>query len=182
MIIMFSFHNNPEYTPHNVGDIIIYTCTDPNGYHMTRYVEAQNQQIFASCGFTKEKLQAVTDEIIKICNDGTKQAVRTDVAALANMLQYCMQYPLEENCALKMGCVLSFIDGEDPNKVHPAKEAEKLALALNNPEAYTFFLSWGLSNIPEYRKILDISTSSDYLVKRKETMRSLLPDSLRHIA
>lgn len=176
------FDNNSEYILKGTFDgMNVYICADPNSYHMTRYVEAQNQQIFASCGVTKDKLKAVTDEIIRICNDESAKAVRTDVGALANMLQYAMKYPLEEQCAIRMGCVLSFIDGEEPNKVNQAKEQEKLSLALRNTDAYDFFLHWGLSNIPEYKTILDTLTNSDYFNQRKDTIRSLLPSSLHHI-
>lgn len=159
----------------------IYALVDPNKYHLSRFVEAQNQNIMASCGMTKDKLLQVANEMIKLCNEQDYKQLRTDIGALANYMKYCTQYPIENECALKVGCIFTFIDGEDPNVINRHFEQTKLNLARNNADAYAFFLSMGMRNIPEYSQILNTSEAMDYS-KRQEMLMSLLPDSLRHIS
>lgn len=175
------FAGNQDYDSNVFGDVTVYTLKDVNKYHLSRFIEAQNQSILASCGMTKDKLKAIAEEIVRMCNDSEAKKVRTDVGSLANLILYSIKYPVEQECALKVGCVLSFIEGEDPDKINSTYEQEKLKLARENPEAYTFFLSKGIANIPEYYEILSTSGGMDFS-KRQETIMAMLPDSLRHMS
>lgn len=177
------FKDNPKYTLQgSFNGIDVYTCAKDTDYHMMRYVEALNWQTFAASGITKEKLQGITDAMINICEEeNNKVKVRTDIAALARLIQYCLKYPVEEQCGLHLGCMLSFIDGENPDKIEDLFQRKKLDLAMSNPDAYAFFLGWGIANIPEYRNQLDILTASTYLIKRRQDMQAILPDYLKHL-
>lgn len=184
------YANNPKFIKQ--GDfkgVSVYTCAKETDYHTVRYIEALNWQTFASCGITKDKLTILTDKMLEMCNDEKNiKILRTDIASIANLIQYAMKYPVEEHCGVQLGCMLSFIEyevngtvySEDPNTVEDMFMAKKLQLAMNDPAAYTFFLSWGIGNIPEYRTHFDTLTASNYL-NRKQAMTMLLPEHLRHL-
>jgi hypothetical protein len=119
--------------------------------------------------------------MIRVCNDEKIRTVRTDIGALAQVLQYALKYPAEQDCMLHVAAALSFIDGEPENEIQQMFIQKKIALAKSNPDAHAFFLTWGAMNIPEYNKDLNTSTSLDYLTKRTEQMTMILPDSLKHL-
>lgn len=184
------YKDNPNFI--KAGEfqgISVYTCLKETDYHVVRYIEALNWQTFASCGVTKDKLKALTDKILELCNEEKSKTFRTDVAAIANLIQYAMKYPVDEHCGVQLGCMLSFIEwesngtlvSEDPNKIEGLPMRKKMELALSDPEAYAFFLGWGIANIPEYRTHFDISTATDYFSQRKQAMQAMLPEHLRHL-
>lgn len=170
--------------------ISVYTCVKETDYHTVRYIEALNWQTFASCGVTKDKLKQLTDKVIELCNDEKQvKTLRTDVASIAQLIQYAIKYPVDEHCGVQLGCMLSFIEytidgttySEDANSIQDMFMAKKMELALNNPDAYSFFLGWGIANIPEYRTHFDTLTSTEYLSSRGQAMQMLLPEHLRHL-
>lgn len=184
------YKDNPQFVKQGeFNGISVYTCLKETDYHTIRYIEALNWQTFASCGVTKDKLKALTDKILEICNDDKSKTFRTDVASIANLIQYAMKYPVDEHCGVQLGCMLSFIEwesnnvvvSEDPNKIEDLAMKKKLELALNNPDAYAFFLGWGIANIPEYRTHFDISTASTYFQQRKQALTAILPEHLQHL-
>jgi hypothetical protein len=119
-------------------------------------------------------LNEIADAILQRCNLQSKLETRiTDIGVLANEIKYRTKYPVDEHCAIRIGAVLSFIDGEDPDKYDVFWTRKKEELAMNNPEAYSFFLSWGISNTEPYRKQFDTSISLDYFRNRQEALRSL---------
>lgn len=167
------------YTPVNIAE----------GYHLSRKVQADNQIIYSNAGATSEQLNMAMDAILEYCNS-TGKLDRTNIAVIANDIKYRLKYPVDEHCAIRMGCVLSFVEwtepakvnggnieaptrtiSEDPNKYDAFFTDIKFDLAMNNPDAYAFFLSWGIANTPTYREASDISISMDYFRKRKETLR-----------
>lgn len=185
------FKDNPKFALQgDFNGVRIYTCVKESDYHTVRYIEALNWQTFASCGVTKDKLKQLTDNLLEICNDDKSgKTIRTDVASIAQLIQYAMKYPLEEHCGIQLGCMLSFaeweIDGttysEDPNSIQDTFMRKKMDLALGNPDAYTFFLSWGIDNIPEYKTHFATLTDMNYFQKRKQAMAAILPEHLQHL-
>lgn len=182
------YKNNPTYKHEGDFDgVSVYTLVKETDYHMMRYIEALNWQTYATCGTSKDKLSAIADELLRMCNEEKPRTIITDVAAIAQVLKYSLQYPVDQHCSLNMGAVLSFIEYEDngrlvfenPDKIEPLFQQKKIALAMNNPDAYAFFLSWGIANIPEYKSHLSISTASDYLTKRREVIMQMIPSSLK---
>lgn len=154
------------YTPVNIAE----------GYHLSRYVEALNQQIYANAGATRDVLQQTVAAILERCNDmKNPKTFRTDVAAIAQSIQYRLQYPVDQQCALRMGAILCFFEDENPDMYNAQLMEKKVTLALEHPELYTFFLTWGISNLPLYRERLDTLTDPDYFLKREEMIRSLKP-------
>ena len=182
--------NNPEYE-------LKFTCDKARfyvpvnvatGYHTSRYVEVLNQQIYANAGATKETLQNVLEDMVLRCNkQQEKDTFRTDIAALANSLLYRLKYPVDQHCALRMGALLCFMEydviadeklttyTEDPDKCDIHWLQRKEQLALNNPDAYAFFLQMGISNTPAYREVFDTLNDSEYFLERERTINSLMP-------
>ncbi len=181
-----TYANNPAYTlAAEQGIYKIYVPVNPaDGYHTSRYVEALNQQIYSQAGANKELLESVMDDMIARCNKATNtDTLRTDIAALANSIKYRLKYPVDQHCAIRMGAILSFLEYEKDGEVfsEPADKCElfwinkKTELALDQPELYTFFLTWGLTNSANYNEALATLTDSEYFIKRTEAIRSLLP-------
>ncbi len=185
------YKDNPQFVKQGeYNGISVYTCLKETDYHTVRYIEALNWQTFASCGITKDKLKALTDKLTELCNDEKNaKTFRTDVASISQLIQYALKYPVDEHCGVQLGCMLSFIEydkdgttySEDPNKVEDMYMRKKMELALNNPDAYAFFLGWGIANIPEYRTHFDISTASTYFASRKQALTAILPEHLSYL-
>jgi hypothetical protein len=81
------YADNPAYkevfysTVHNIR---LYMPQDvANGYHMSRYVAAGAQNIYAAGGATKVLLAAMMDKMLELCNDEKSvKTLRTDIATL----------------------------------------------------------------------------------------------------
>lgn len=185
------YKDNPKYTHKgNYGGIDVYICENAADWHISRYIEAMNWQSFAACGVTKDHLTAITDEILRICNDEKQvKNVRTDIGSLVNVLKYKMRFPVEEKCGVYLGAILSFIEYEDNGNVisEPDERVDnmfirkKIELADKYPEAYAFFLTWGSVNIPEYKEHLALLTDTEYLTSREEQIKMLLPKHLQRL-
>lgn len=174
------------------GKYRIYAPVNLTEYHTSRYVQMQHQLIYANAGGTKETIQAIAQEIIKRCNDGKSKTVISDISVLANDLLYRTKYPVDEHAAIRLGAVLSFVEwedttpdtlittthSEDPNKYDAFYTGIKEQLAMNDPEAYSFFLTWGIVNVPTYKEHFDTSIDTDYFRLRREALRSLTPQSV----
>lgn len=181
------FHLQPDkFKLENQFDIYkIYTpINTADGYHTSRYVEAINQQIYSNAGATKETIQTIANEIILRANKQLDiETFRTDVALLAQNLLYRTSYPVDQHCAIRLGCILTFMEyehegkmiTENPDKVEIFWQQKKETLAMNNPNAYAFFLQLGIANTPTYSSQSDILTDTDYFSKRDQTLNSLNP-------
>lgn len=159
-----------------------YIPAQTTEYHTSRLVEASNQQIYANAGANAEVFEAIADDIILRSNTQmNKETFRSDVAILANQIKYRKKYPVDQHCAIRMGAILSFIEedkdeptfSEDPNKVQLLYQQRKETLAFDNPELYTFFLTWGSENIPIYKEHFATSIDMEYFSKRMDAIRSL---------
>lgn len=169
--------NNPSYQiVHVVDGINIYMPVDvSNGYHIERFVAATSQQMYSESGATKAVITEIVDAILKTVEDDTVKMVRTNVAVLANNLKTRLKYPVDEDCSLRMGAILTFIENENPDKVEEFWIQKKIALAHSNSDAYTFFLSTGIEFTKSYREQSGTSIDMQYFNKRREMLRGLLP-------
>lgn len=176
--LAFEADNVRIYTPMNIAE----------GYHTSRYVEALNQQIYSNAGATKETLRMVLEDMILRCNkQADTDTLKTDIAALANSVLYRLKYPVDQHCAIRMGAILSFMEydiieneqpktiSEDVDKCQIFWTQKKEQLAMNNPDAYAFFLDWGVSNTATYKEAFDSLNDSDYFLKREQEIASLMP-------
>lgn len=186
------FANNPKYKEvfhSQVHNLKFYIPEDvANGYHMSRYVAAGAQNIYAAGGATKQLLSAMMDKMLELCNEEkSTKTLRTDVATLANNIKYRLQYPVDEDCALRMGAIYCFAEGEEPDQTEDFWTSRKVQLAKGDatqkiapdPELYSFFLSLGIASTPAWKELSDTLTDTSYFSKRTETLNSLTPPSAR---
>jgi hypothetical protein len=185
------FANNPAFTPAFTSEVHRCTFYMPsdlaNGYHMSRFVAASAQDIYSGAGATKEVLQKIASDVVAMCNDTKKQmdTLRTDVATLMNNLLYRLKYPIDEDCAIRMGALFCFMPGENPDAVHDFWTQKKVAMAKGDyergiepdPDLYAFFLRQGLQSSPSYARLLDTLTATT-MDQRREALRGLVPPSL----
>lgn len=192
--------NNPNKKPHKImlsqnpkyqlskekDGVRIYILKNIAETHATRYVEIINQQIYSDSGADKDVLDKTMDAIINICNEEkNSKTIKTDIAALANSIKYRLRYPVDQHCAMRMGCLCSYYEEDiidpDGNKTTISETTDsfdgywlqkKQFLALNDPEWYAFFLTWGIANTPTYKEHLDTLTDMDYFLKRAEMIKS----------
>lgn len=182
------FENNPKYKEvfhSKVHDLKFYVPEDiANGYHMSRYVAAGAQNIYASSGATKELLGAMMDKMLELCNDEKNiKSLRTDVATLANNIKYRLKYPVDEDCALRMGAIYTYVEGESPDATEDFWTKRKVTLAKGDatqsikpdPELYGFFLSIGLPYTPAWSEQSAILSDTDYFKNREEMLNSMMP-------
>jgi len=183
-----NYENNPAYKEvfySQVHNVKLYMPEDAaNGYHMSRYVAAGAQNIYASGGATKDLLSAMMDKMLELCNDEKNvKNLRTDIATLANNIKYRLRYPVDEDCALRMGAIYTFAEGEDPDTVDDFWTARKVAWAKGDasqnispdPELYAFFLSIGIIFTPAWKEQSAILTDLNYFKERTEQLNSLMP-------
>lgn len=183
-----TYKNDPKYTEvfkSKVHNISLYMPKDvANGYHMSRYVAAGAQNIYASGGATKDLLNAIMDKMLELSNDEKNvNHLRTDIATLANNIKYRLKYPVDEDCALRMGAIYSFADGEDPEQTEDFWTNKKLAWAKGDasqniapdPELYSFFLNIGIVSTPAWKELSDTLTGTNYFKIRTEHLNALRP-------
>lgn len=169
--------NNPAYqVAFESGEHKFYIPAQDTKYHVSRFVQMQEQQIYAANGMEKDVLVGVLDKIIEICNeDKPIKTLRTDISSYATALKYRTDYPIDNKVALRTGAILTFMEGENPDECNVFWINKKLALADSNPDLYAFFLTLGLSSLRAYTSLLDTSIDLDYFRKREEMYQSLLP-------
>ncbi|RYD50678.1 MAG: hypothetical protein EOP52_13540 [Sphingobacteriales bacterium] len=174
---MTQFADNPDYREvyHNEHTgTRLYAPVQAGAYHTSRMVAVQAQDLYASVGTSKEVLYGIVKQTLDLCNsDADNGRLRTDVGVLMNNLLYRMQYPVDEQCGLRMGALLCLAEGEDPNTVSDAWTQKKLRLAAEDPDLYTFFLHTGLRSTSSYTELLDTITDTQ-MQTRAETLRSLI--------
>lgn len=176
------YANNPKYThKHDSGDAKFYIPTQTTELHTSRYVEMNNQRIFAASGVDKTMLEMIADEVIRLCNDDKAKTIRTDIGTLMQNIKYRLKSPVDELCGIRMGAALCFM--ELPGTVEPEAfsqswQQDKMKRAMIDPDLYSFFLTWGIANIPEYKEHLDTLSDTDYFQKRMLALQKLKPSYL----
>lgn len=171
------FKGNPAFVAEFTSEVLkdaqgeplaFYAPSAISVYHTARYVAAGAQNIFSSAGLTPELLKALADHALEANNKRDSNAV----AVYLNNIKYRIAYPVDEDAALRMAMILTFVPGEDPDKPEPHWTAWKLEQVKKDPAAYSFFLHKGLQNTPAYSNYLaEISPSS--LMQRREALAAL---------
>lgn len=171
--------SNPAYRcAFELGDIRLYVPVDTTQYHVERYVHAQNQQIYSESGCTKDYLKKIVEDMVRVVEDKTNTEVRTTIGTLCNNIRLRLAYPVDEDCAIRMGAILCFMEDENPDKVQEWWTDKKVQFAKSSPEAYSFFLTLGVVNTPSYSNHFDTSTDTDYFRKRKQLLEGLTLQTL----
>lgn len=164
----------------------LYVPASDTDYHLSRYVAAGAQNIYSASGATKDLLSAMMDRMIEMCNDEKNiKTLRTDIGVLANNIKYRLAYPIDEDCALRMGATYCFLEDEDPDTVSDVFTRKKVLFAKgdpqqkikHDPDLYAFFLNLGQINTPSWKGLEQDLNDTDYLKSRTETLRSLTPQS-----
>lgn len=175
-----NFAENPDYKIAFTTDngINLYMPNDlVNGYHISRKIASEAQNIYSSGGATKEVLEGIMNKILDEVNNekSRNDRIRSNISILANNILYRLKYPLDENCAIRMGAIFTFLDGEDPDKVDPFWTEKKVKLAHNDPDAYAFFLTIGTALTPSYKESQQYLSDPDYFKTRTGMLKSLIP-------
>lgn len=179
--------NDPLFVPvyeSDVHKVRFFLPAETGSYHTCRLLGARAQDTFSNAGSTREFLEAMADYVLGICNDGTKQQIRTDVGTMMQNLKYRLQYPVDDLCAIRVGAILSFMGDEDPNQLIDVITRRKIDMAVGNPHKgiepdpalYAFFLSLGLSSSQSYRELSADIDVTEYLSRRTEMLNSLTPE------
>lgn len=173
---MNKLHDTSKYSVVYDNGIKLYAPVDPSGYHVSRFIEIQNQRIYAKMGCTSETLGAAIDQILEYCNsDKPVTSFRTDVGVLCNQIKYRMQFPLDHDLSIRLGALLCFMEDENPDEAKSVWLDKKLHMASENPELYSFFLLMGVSQYKGLIELPDISSIEEYLRQRQEAIQSLKP-------
>lgn len=148
-------------------------------YHMSRYVAAGAQNVFSQAGMTKDLITRFLNKMLDICNEEKNvKRVRTDIAILCNNLIYRTDHPVDEDCAIRMGAIYVFIEGENPDTVDPQTITKKINLVKGDPydpDLYAFFLTLGATNTPSWNESEPVTIDWEYLTNRADMLRSLMP-------
>lgn len=173
---MTNYKNDPRFEVlFEKGDNKVYFLKDKyiTEMHKSREVEAQIQNIYSNAGATAEYINKLSKKAISMLeNDPKNEQLRQTQISLWRELQHRTQKPIDSLCGVRMGAILSFMDGE-PEEVTAAWIDKKIDLALSDPEIYTFFLGWGIGSTPSYSNLLDILSNRDYFHERKQMLMSL---------
>lgn len=178
-----TFEGNTDYKvifKSEVHGISFYAPAQGSDYHMSRYVAAGAQNIYSASGITKELNEKILKQILSITNkERNSDTLKTDIGVLINNLLYRMRYPVDEDCALRMGAIYCFMEGEDPDKVNPVTTERKIALCkgdgttTHDPDLYTFFLTLGVMYTPAWKELDKDLINTDYFRNRREALNGL---------
>lgn len=169
------YENNPGF--HKIYDknsTVLYAPVQTASYHMSRYVAAGEQNIYSASGATKDYLDKLTSQMLDIVNTGNRERVISDIAVLCNNLRYRMKYPVDADCAIRMGAIYAILPDEPADKCELVYINRKLELAQKDPDLYAFFLSMGTASTPSWNGLLtDLEPMNEYLKNRAAILQSL---------
>ncbi len=170
------FADNPLYKvayTHETG-LVFYVPAATTEYHKSREMAMQVQDTYARCGISPATLTVFIDTLIQFANKQLNtDTLRTDIGTIANNMKYRMSNIVDEQCAIRMGALAVFIDGEEPDKVIEAWTAKKVRLAMEHPDLYSFFLHMGIAFTPTYSETLRSLVAEEYLMERKMILDSM---------
>lgn len=154
-------------------EVHFYTPKDVmNGYHMSRKIAGQVQDMYGGSGMTRELLSDLFEQMEQAINSDEKNAqIRTKLSTLIANGKYRMKYPVDELCALRMAALYLFIEGEDPSTVAPHITERKVQIALSDPDAYAFFLTIGAEFMPSWSGLNQSLKDVDYIQARNEMIK-----------
>lgn len=173
--------NDPNYKLVFHSDIHNVDFYMAEKYHLSRYIAAGSQNIYSASGCTKEYLDLITNKMIEICNGNNTTTAKTDMALLANNIRTRLAYPIDEDCAIRMGAIYAIMDGEDPDKCESFWVNKKMVMCKGDantpadPDMYTFFLNMGYQSTPEWNGLLPhLEAMEDYLTQRNELLQTMI--------
>lgn len=183
---MINLKDNPDYEiafESKVHGIKLYVPKEmANGYHMSRYVAAGAQNIFSSSGATKDYLDALTNSMLDICNnEKNNNRLRSDIITLVQNIRVRLRYPVDEDCAIRMGAIYTMLEDENPEEIKDFWTQRKIDYAKGNeaqgikpdPNLYAFFLSMGYGLTPSWKEQLTDSDMTTYFRRRNDNLQSL---------
>lgn len=176
-----TFADNPEYKEvyHSEVHGVKFYAPANGEYNMSRYAAAGAQNIFSAAGMTKDLITSFLNKMLDICNEEkNNKRLKTDIAILCNNLLYRTKYPVDEDCAIRMGAIYTFIDGENPDKTDPVFTAKKLEIVKSDPYdagLYAFFLTLGAQLTPAWNEPEPVIIDWEYLMKRADQLKALMP-------
>lgn len=169
-----------ESTAHGIK---FYVPVENGNYHMSRYIAAGQQNIYSSLGATRDYLDGLTKKMLDLCNnENNKERLRSDIAVLANNLRYRLQYPVDEDCSIRMGAIYAIAQDEHADIHDNFQTQRKVDLAKGSnthnispdPDLYAFFLSMGLEATESWTKYEPTTIGSEYFQKRVEALNGLM--------
>lgn len=174
---MISFADNPLYKQvFSNSAITLYCPSETHSYHISRHIAAHAQNIYSGAGITKDLLGKYIDEILQRCNLQSKFEQRiTDIGVLCNNLKYRMKYPVDDECAIRMGAIYTFMQGENPDTVINSFTDAKIAAAREHPDLYDFFLTEGKRLTPSWKAYEQDLNDTEYSTRRELQLKTLLP-------
>lgn len=179
--------DNPQYKEifeSKIHGIKFYMPVETGSYHMSRYIAAGQQNIYSSLGATREYLDGITKKMLDLCNDeNNKDRLRSDMAVLANNLRYRLQYPVDEDCGIRMGAIYAIAQDEAADMHDNFQTQRKVDFAKGNkthnispdPELYAFFLSMGLQATESWTRSEPSTIGSGYFQRRMNDLQGLMP-------
>lgn len=170
------FKDNPLFIPVHeckAANVIFYAPAEGTEYHKSRELGMQVQDIFARCGISQTALQGLGDALIEKANNADLKTLRTDIGVLGNNLKYRLKNTVDSDCAVRMGAIGCFMEGEDPDNLQEAWTSKKLKLAAQHPDIHAFFLTLGVKLIPEYCNLLRGLQVEEYFQNRAAMIDAL---------
>lgn len=167
-----------------VHNIRFYAPIETAQYHTSRYVAAGQQNIYSASGATKDYLDSLTERILDITNnENNKDRLRSDIASLTNNLKYRLKYPVDEDCAIRMGAIYSIAQDEPFDMCDNVHTDRKMKLAKGSvtdkitpdPDLYTFFLTLGVHSTPSWQGFQPDTIGTEYFRKRMNDLNNLMP-------
>lgn len=151
-----------------------YVAIDPNNYHLSRYVAANVQDIYASCGTTPDYMDSITNRMLDIINTSNVDRIKSDLSVLVNNIRYRLKYPVDQDAALRMACCYIIHEDENPDEVNPHWMQKKLEWCKSDGKMYEVFFSHGVTFTPSWKERLsDLGEMTVYLNQRNEALMSL---------
>jgi hypothetical protein len=161
-----------HYTSEKHG--AFYVAIDPNNYHLSRYVAAGVQNIYSASGSTSEYLDAITSQMLDIINTGSKERIISDVSVLTNNIRYRLKYPVDQDCAIRMGAIYVMHEDENPDEVNPQVTSKKVQWAKEDAGLYDVLFTVGVTHTPSWIEPLkDLGEMQTYLSRRNEALTAL---------
>lgn len=180
---MTDFKNNPAFAKvyEMKSGVKLYAHAQSSEVHVSRFVAANAQNIYSGAGATKEFLSAIIEKMLDLVNDdkSNTKRIKSDISVMCNNIRYRLQYPVDEDCLIRMGALYTYLEGEDPDKVLDSFTNKKMQYAKEDSGLYDFFILLGLNATEAYKPLLPVTNVSEYLTRRKEALQALtLPPSL----
>lgn len=175
-----SYSNNPKYKEvfkSEVHGVSFYVPVESGDFHTSRYVAANAQNIYSGAGVTKELLTGMLAEMIKLCQEEKNpNTLRTNMGVMINNLLYRTKFPIDEDCAIRMGAIYAIMDGEDEmyHDLWTQKKMEMCKGSKPDSALYDFFLHTGIIYTPSWNELRTRTiVNMDYLIKRNEQLNAL---------